>query len=413
VSAVAEFPVLPFQRVLSLAEIADPGCADLCMDVPRCDGDGGGDDELVVAGVHHLLARHPALRYGFRRSRGECWQRDRGLDAAVERVSITDEPGPGGRPFSLTRGPVLGAVMSGGPGGTVRLHSNHLVADRWSLWLLHRDLTAIMVALRSGGPLPRPPARSFGDLVVEMNEARAAGRLDDDFAFWRSELRGVGGVPARSTGRPTTRVLTHEARELRLTNADLASITADAGARRVTPFAEVTARVAEAVRVACAVPEVALLAMTANRPRRSWWDVVGCFSNATPLRFSGDEPADARVVAPALARGTAPYEWILEQLPDSDRSAFMPNGPTLSLFVRSDGWPGGIPGGPPGHPDRGVHTVEPANTWGLDLDVMVDTYLDSAGTIKFTFRPERIAPDTVEAVLTVLGAAFERPPTGP
>jgi len=409
------YPVYPFQRVLALVELVAPGCTTLASFAPVGeDLDQGRAHAAAVA----LLDRHAALGYGFARRGGEVWQRERPSSDVVDRLEVrtgADLSRPDWideTPLSLTRGPLL-RVHCGD--GVVALTTSHIVSDRWSLWLLARDFLALYDGLGSSAS-PPPPRRTFGELVDEDVARLAQGGYDDIFAYWRCELRGFRGIPAVSVGRHAQKG-GYESFELTLTAADVATIARSVRRLGCTEFAVTCRMVASAIAQVQGTDDIVLLAMTANRPRRSSWDVIGCFTNATPLRFRlGDgEGVAERNVATALTNGAPPYEWIAERLPPTEQDVFVPNGPSLAIYVRSDGSPDDttVPAG--AHAERDVRRGATANTWGLDLDVMVDINVQSAKVLRLTFRPDRVLPATAEAILRAvageLSAAERATPT--
>lgn len=416
-SAGPLLPVYPIQRIFSLVEVVAPASANLVSHLrvgqPL-------RNDVVRATGRELLERHPALRHGFLRSRGEVWQREGALDSAVESLEIVRTP-PGDMEFSherfrLKTGPFLRLAMSDDAVGTVGVATNHIVGDRWSLWLLRRDFYAVYHSLLAGEPPPPQPTRRYGSFVVEDVEAYEAGAFEEVFDYWRSEMAGIGGVDALAVTGHTQRGAVYEALELRLTASDLEAIDAPLRRMRTTQFAAVCVRLARAIARACQQPDVVLIASAANRPRRSSWDVVGCFANATPLRFRFDAKhasADelARNVTRSLQQGRVPFEWLLPALPDRDRAPLLPNGPTLTMYVRSDG--SFDDGARSPHEHRDVTSVPAAFTWGLDLDLMFDLNVRSMASIRVTFRRERVEPDLVLAILLILaeGLDEERKPS--
>lgn len=403
-------PIYPFQRLLMFVDLVAPGASNLSSTL---DLGAPVDEAAATAAAQHLLARHPALSYGFGRRGDDCWQRPRPLDDSRQRLEVRIEPSVSDPPpvarFSPTRGPFLRVLLPEPPGRGVVLTTAHIVSDRWSHWLLRRDLGRAYEAIRAGRAPDARPAADFGSFVAEDERALAAGDFDDDIAHWQARLDGAMTIPA--TAAPHAQAGgAYAAYDLTLTPAAFTEIARRARAQRVTGFAASSVTVARAVGDTSERDDVTLLAMTANRPRRSRWEVVGCFSNITPLRVDlrrGTDTDRAAAVVADLGHGSPPFDWVLDRLPDEAHEALAPNGPALAIYLRSDSSPDRPPTDRARHRTCEVRTATPARTWGLDIDLMIDLNFGISSVIQATFRPDRVPAPFVRRVLEGIAAELD------
>jgi hypothetical protein len=406
------YPVTSFQRAMCLVDLAKPGSINVggVLSV----GEPVDRSALHMAG-RALLRRHPALRYVFTR-RSRCWwQSDPGVDAAttnLEVLTLPDVTGATRRRFSMSRGPLLRLVTSADGSDQIAVVTSHRVSDRWSLWLLRRDLERVYRAIRAGEELPEVTPRQFGEVVRDDVAARAAGVYDVDLDHWRDALLGlrVASASGRRPGTPPP----DEAWELQLTAGDVEAIGEAARTAGATPFALLAGWTARAVAAATGAPDALLLAMASDRPRRSTWDLIGCFGRIVPLAFRSPAQASvtdadlAAVTAAALRHGAVQYDWIVEEVADADRELLRWGGRHLGCFLRSDSSRDASVPAAPDHAERVIAPSYPIDTWGLRFDVVVNLHVHTEKVIKVSYRPDRVPAETVRALLESIGGQLAR-----
>src|SRR5262249_28745881 len=109
------------------------------------------------------------------------------------------------RPFDLTRGPVLRAVLLrlGEQDHVLLLTLHHIVADGWSIALLVEELSALYAAV--SGAMPSPLSAlplQYGDFARWQREYLRGPALDDDLVYWRRRLEDAPELLSLPTDRP-------------------------------------------------------------------------------------------------------------------------------------------------------------------------------------------------------------------
>jgi amino acid adenylation domain-containing protein len=69
---------------------------------------------------------------------------------------------------------------------------HHIVSDRWSRWILTRELTALYQAFSEGkaSPLPDPPIQ-YADFAFWQREWLTGDVLSQQMSYWKSQLSGI------------------------------------------------------------------------------------------------------------------------------------------------------------------------------------------------------------------------------
>jgi amino acid adenylation domain-containing protein len=174
-----------------------------------------------------IVRRHEALRTTFREDRGEPWQIVHPVAAwppfvlpVVDLSALPPETGraeaarvgrwEAGRPFSLTTGPLLRALL-------IRLSPDehlavttmhHIVSDGWSLGVLIHEVGVLYGAFVEGRPSPLPelPAQ-VADYAVWQRGLLQGGALEERLRWWREALAGAPQVLEIPADRPRPAVL--------------------------------------------------------------------------------------------------------------------------------------------------------------------------------------------------------------
>ncbi|HEX6471812.1 MAG TPA: non-ribosomal peptide synthase/polyketide synthase [Streptosporangiaceae bacterium] len=180
------------------------------------------DVQALSGALSALVDHHDALRLRFRQVDGE-WRQDvapagrtQPLDrrdlartrraarpAAVERAAIEAQRG-----MDIAAGPLLRAVLfTAGRAEPPRLliTVHHLVMDGVSWRIVLGDLETAYRQLRAGRPVDLGPKSSgYPDWAHGLAETVAAGRFDDDLAYWPAVSRDVpADLPLDRTGPNT------------------------------------------------------------------------------------------------------------------------------------------------------------------------------------------------------------------
>ncbi|MEM7051544.1 MAG: amino acid adenylation domain-containing protein [Acidobacteriota bacterium] len=259
------------------------------------------DADRLEQALDRLIARHEALRTGFRTVDGQplpfvvpsasfaLERRDlTELASAARSVALEEiEAELARRPFDLEAPPLLRSLLVRVEEDHYRwlLSLHHLVFDGWSLDVLLRQLGTLWESL--GAP-PRggseaaglaPEAVPFSDYQRWQADG---GLRDADGAYWRDLLAGPLPVLDLATDhrRPEVASLAGDGLHFRLPTAELRQLAQRAGVSLfsvlLSGWALTLGRLAQQGRVVVGTP-------VANRLRQETEDTIGLFVNTLPL----------------------------------------------------------------------------------------------------------------------------------
>lgn len=260
-----------------------------------------------------------------------------------------------GRPFDLEAGPLfrMHLFRMDAERHLLVLCLHHVIADRWSMGLLFRDLSAFMTAEVTGTApdLPALPIQ-FPDFAAWQRARLDPQSLGELVDFWKNRL---AGAPSDLTlpldrKRSATRGPRGDAVRFRLGRGDgLTGVAAEHGA---TPFmAYLTAYAALLARWS-GQEEVVVGCPLGSRERPETYDLIGFFVNTVALRLDLSDDPDfatllqrARSVSlEALEHQDAPFDRVVDALkPERELNR---NPLFQAMFVLQNaemaglGWPG-------------------------------------------------------------------------
>ncbi|MFL6196133.1 MAG: amino acid adenylation domain-containing protein [Thermoanaerobaculia bacterium] len=304
------------------------------------------DGAVLARSLREIVRRHEALRTVFE-----------GSDAAPVQVILPAAPFPlpvvdlaglpegarealalaliqeeAGRPFDLTRGPLLRGLLLrlAGEDHAVALTLHHIAGDGWSLGILVREIAALYPAFAAGRPSPLPELPvQYADYAVWQRSWLRGEVLEGEIAYWRGQLAGLPPLLELPTDRPrpAARGYRGAARPLRLP----AGLTrqAEALARRegATLFMVLLAAFQALLARTSGQDDLAVGSPVAGRGQVETEGLIGFFVNNLVLRgdLSGAPTFGellGRVRETALAawlHQEAPFEKLVEELaPERD-----------------------------------------------------------------------------------------------
>lgn len=399
----ASYPTLPLQKAFYLLETLRRGATTV---VTTCELGPDLDERVLASAIDDVAFRHPALGYAFGRSRGELRQRPGGFHPPRLVVDASLLPTP--EPVVLRTGDLL-RVAADRSSGMVRLATSHIVADRWSLWLLQRDLEHAYRARRDGRVLSRRRTVQFGQLVADSVASHARGDFEQDLKWWREALRGLSPI---APARPQRGTEPMRALSLRLSDSNLETLRVSCRTRKTTMVGHIAALVARAIGRSFRARDVAFLSLSAGRPRRSSWDVVGCFINPFPMRFNiaslerGEDPHPS--TADFVARSGPSFDRIVDALHPDDRAVLSPSGDSVLFLLHNEGSPDDSQPKAAGWPETEVIGSEPGRDWGLGVDCLIEVHLERNAAVRVTFRPGRVEHRMIEGMLLALRELIAR-----
>ena len=236
------------------------------------------------------------------------------------------------RPFDLTRGPLLRAVLFriGPEEHELVLAVHHIVADGWSLGILAREIHVLYEAYASGlpSPLPEPPLQ-YADFALWQRQWLQGDVLERQSRYWRARL-GDGLVPV---GLPTDHARTRHQKPVCASHGfDLSQALTDrlravSRSEGATLFMTLLAAFNVLLARYSGQEDIVVGTPVANRNHVELETVIGFFVNTLVLRtnLAGD-PTFRQLLARvrevslgAFAHQDMPFEKLVEEL-QPDRS---------------------------------------------------------------------------------------------
>ncbi len=295
------------------------------------------DVDRLRAAVRLLTERHDMLRSAFpagpdghpgRYVRASVTSPVRVLDVtdrrAAQRVEAADEAIRAHleRPFNVAEAPLfrLLLVRVGELDHRLALSVHHLIADGWSLGVIHREL-AELYRLGAAAQLPEP-VLSF-DAFAAAEAARASSAEDPGLAYWRAQLAGLPQLelPMAATTEATASSVGARM-EFQLTE-ELAGRLEQLGKRHgASLYMVLAAALAALLHRYSGQTDIVLGSPVANRADPGLERTVGLFVNSVVLRTDLTEDPSIttllnRVRLTALAalehQGT-PFEQVVTEL---------------------------------------------------------------------------------------------------
>jgi nonribosomal peptide synthetase DhbF len=236
------------------------------------------------------------------------------------------------RPFDLTRGPLLRAVLirRGAEDHALLLPTHHIVSDGWSMGVLIREIATLYDAFREGRTSPLAPlSLQYPDWALAQRAELDDARIEPHLAHFREDLRGAPLVHELPTDRPRPSAPSRRGAQERFTigAATAAAIGSLARAEGATPFMVLLAAFTSLLHRASGQDDIVVGTPTAGRNRREIEPLIGFFASTVVLRarFRG-APTFRQLVAQireralaAFAHEEVPFERLVSALrPDRD-----------------------------------------------------------------------------------------------
>ncbi|HEX8242368.1 MAG TPA: condensation domain-containing protein, partial [Longimicrobium sp.] len=177
------------------------------------------DRGALVRSLDRIVARHEVLRTTFPAVDGEPVQRiapveesgfrlvEHDLRASADaedalRRLVSDEAGA---PFDLARGPLVRGrlVRMAADDHVLLLTMHHIVADGWSMGVLHRELAALYAAFARGDADPLPPLPvQYADYAAWHRRRVEGPVVEAQAEYWTETLAGAPELLELPTDHP-------------------------------------------------------------------------------------------------------------------------------------------------------------------------------------------------------------------
>ena len=238
------------------------------------------------------------------------------------------------RPFDLSRGPILRALLLGLGSGEYQalLTLHHIAGDGWSLEILVREWVALYWSASSGisSQLPPLPVRYCDYVAWQRSEARGP-LFAEQLAWWARQLAGAPAALDLPMEHPRPAVQTSRGAAVeRLLSRELCrrieGMCRDQGA---TPFMLLLTALAALLHRYTGQDDLVAGTLIAGRTRAETEGLIGIFLNTLALRItlSGDPTARELLdrvrdtVLGAFDHQDVPFERLLEEIrPERDLS---------------------------------------------------------------------------------------------
>jgi len=394
--------------------------------------------DVLLRVFTEIVRRHEALRTTFTEDRGEPWQIVHPMAAlppfalpVVDLFALPQETAreeavrasrwEAGRPFSLTDGPLLRALL-------VRFSMDehvavttmhHIVSDGWSLGVLIHEVGALYGAFVEGRPSPLPelPAQ-VADYAIWQRGLLQGEALEERLQWWRDALAGSPQVLEIPADRPRPPVLSRRGahRPAALSPALAAGLRALSRREGTTLFMTLFAGLTTVLGRWTGGDDLLIASPVAGRTRPELEGLIGFFVNDLVLRadLSGDPSFQTLVqrtrgmALGAFAHQDLPFERLVEEVLEERSLSRHPLCQVAFAFHNTPSGPLVLPG----------LTLEPlpveSGTAKLDLTLSIGED-GSAGPIAgiWELSTDLFDPSTIDRLaghfLNLLAGALEDP----
>ncbi|SMB27154.1 Non-ribosomal peptide synthetase, terminal component [Sterolibacterium denitrificans] len=243
------------------------------------------------------------------------------------------------QPFDLARGPLIRGLLlrcdeqeneDAGAGEThvLCIVMHHIIADGWSIGVLIREFAALYAAYSRGEPNPPtmlpPLPLQYADYALWQRDEQAGERLQKQLDHWQRELAGAPALLELPTDRARPPLQSHAGASIRfrLTPQLTADLRALARRNGVTSFMLLYAGWALLLSRLSGQRDIVIGTPVANRPRKEFEPLIGCFVNTLALRVQIDPEQSLQALLAEIKRRTlaayahqdAPFEQVVEAL---------------------------------------------------------------------------------------------------
>jgi amino acid adenylation domain-containing protein len=303
---------------------------------------GAVDEAALSRAADELVLRHESLRTTFYTIDGRLFQRvadpfcgilhvedaaDLDADDVIQRVQDESDS-----PFDLERGRLLRLhlLRSSSHERVLIISVHHIVADGWSVEILHRELSELYGAFHEARPSPLPALTiQYGDFATWEREWMCGARLAAHVQYWKTALQGAPPELLLPKDRPRPTTLSYRGSTVGLTVTEDVTNGLRTVARRygATLFMTLLAGFAVALGRQANQRDLVIGTPSARRTRRELEPLIGVFAQDVPVRVRLDEQqtfaellVDVRKTClEAFEHQDTPWEAILEAAPCGNR----------------------------------------------------------------------------------------------
>ncbi|MGX1324739.1 amino acid adenylation domain-containing protein/non-ribosomal peptide synthase protein (TIGR01720 family) [Bradyrhizobium sp. USDA 377] len=232
-----------------------------------------------------------------------------------------------GRPFDLTNGPLLRAVLLqlADDAHELLLLAHHIIVDGWSLDVLLEELAALYRSgIGQGAGAPPIPAIQYADFAAWQRNWLAGGEGDRQLAYWRAKLGDVHPVLALPHDRPRPALQSHagDTVSLAIDGALAVRLREIAAKQRVSVFMLLLGAYQVLLHRYTGQNDLRVGVPIAGRRHTQLERLIGCFVNTLVLRaeIAGEASFPSLLqqvkesVVEALSHQDLPFETLVDSL---------------------------------------------------------------------------------------------------
>jgi amino acid adenylation domain-containing protein len=206
------------------------------------------------------------------------------LEAVVQRLV----DGEAVRPFDLSTGPLLRAVLLRLPGAAHVLVTtmHHIITDLQAFTQLFRELATLYGARMAGASHSlEKPARSYPDYAGWEQQWLTSEEFSSMLSYWEQQLRGQAGLPELPTDRPRPATQSFRGAEvpLELSGSLLSDLNRFGRRAGIPSFVVLLSACLVLLQRYTRQESIIVGVPFTNRRRPEFQDVMGCFVNILPL----------------------------------------------------------------------------------------------------------------------------------
>jgi amino acid adenylation domain-containing protein len=299
------------------------------------------DPRALNGALRELVRRHEILRTVYARPDGRLVQAvlppfepslaDVDLSVASEEerqrewTRVVREQGR--KPFDLAQLPLIRAtVVHVSPAEhRVFLTIHHIIADEWSMELIHKELIELYTAFSQGHPSPLQALPiQYADFAVWQRESLQGEVLQGQLDYWKKELEGALQVLALPADRPrsTTPTLRGATESFALPKEVLARLQSLGRQEQATLFMMLEAAFALLLYRYTGQDDILVGTPISGRTHSETQRLIGCFLNTVVLRTQFPVELNFRELLRqvrgralgAFAHAELPFERLVEEL---------------------------------------------------------------------------------------------------
>jgi amino acid adenylation domain-containing protein len=208
-------------------------------------------------------------------------------ERATEWARVTRDHGR--TPFDLTRAPLFRATMVHVSPREHRLLLviHHIIADEWSMDLIHREVTGLYEAFSRGWPSPLPELSiQYTDFAWWQRNGLQGDALQRQMSFWKRELSGAPSTLELPTDkpRPALQSFRGATETFQLPKELLDRLNELARAEQATLFMVLEAAFAALLHRYTGQDDLLIGSPISGRAHAETHGLIGCFLNTIVLR---------------------------------------------------------------------------------------------------------------------------------